>query len=216
MQIHWSHTVANNYIYTHTCQCYNTPVPPPPVNVIAVRFDSTSVGIKFTLVELKGLGKYIVMHSQHNHWYPKEAGGWNDDSSLDIESCYYLRLTTWSRVWDHCKNFNGSWNIRCMCYAYWNHSATFQRCPWQVACLNSIAAPVSVLTSSRVGTLPSTEHQPLPSLPSNSSNTIIAIVGGVVAVVLIIAVTAIIIIVVAFVLRSHRQVQKQRWDSTIV
>ena len=34
--------------------------------MIVVRFDSTSVGIswtKFTLVELKGLAKYIVTHS---------------------------------------------------------------------------------------------------------------------------------------------------------
>ena len=40
-------------------------VPPPPENVVVVRFDSTSIGVrwtKFTLVELKGLAKYIVTY----------------------------------------------------------------------------------------------------------------------------------------------------------
>ena len=41
-------------------------MPPPPENVIVVRFDSTSIGVswtKFTLIELKGLANYIVTYS---------------------------------------------------------------------------------------------------------------------------------------------------------
>ena len=40
--------------------------PPPPENVVVVRFDSTSIGVswtKFTLVELKGLANYSVTYS---------------------------------------------------------------------------------------------------------------------------------------------------------
>ena len=44
----------------------NASVPPPPENVVVVRFDSTSIGVswtKFTLVELKGLANYSVTYS---------------------------------------------------------------------------------------------------------------------------------------------------------
>ena len=40
--------------------------PPPPANVVVVRFDSTSIGVswtKLTLVELKGLANYIVTYN---------------------------------------------------------------------------------------------------------------------------------------------------------
>ena len=40
-------------------------MPPPPTNVVVVRFDSTTIGVswtKFTLVELKGLANYIVTY----------------------------------------------------------------------------------------------------------------------------------------------------------
>ena len=56
----------------------------------------------------------LYCHTQHNYWLQKKAVGWDDDSSLDTESCHYLRLTTRSRVRDHCKNFNSCWNIRCI------------------------------------------------------------------------------------------------------
>ena len=42
------------------------PAPPTPVNVVVVRFDSTSIGVswtKFTLVELKGVANYIVAYN---------------------------------------------------------------------------------------------------------------------------------------------------------
>ena len=42
------------------------PVPPPPENVVAKRFNPTSIGVswtKFTLVELKGLANYIVTYN---------------------------------------------------------------------------------------------------------------------------------------------------------
>ena len=52
------------------CKSYNVhfafPVPPPPENVVLVRFNPTSIGVswtKFTLVELKGLANYIVMYT---------------------------------------------------------------------------------------------------------------------------------------------------------
>ena len=41
-------------------------VPPAPLNVVVVRFDSTSIGVswtKFTLVELKGIANYIVTYN---------------------------------------------------------------------------------------------------------------------------------------------------------
>ena len=41
-------------------------MPPPPENVVVVRFDSTSIGVSwttFTLVELKGLANYIVTYN---------------------------------------------------------------------------------------------------------------------------------------------------------
>ena len=41
-------------------------VPPPPENVVVVRFDSTSIGVswtKYTLVELKGLARYIITYN---------------------------------------------------------------------------------------------------------------------------------------------------------
>ena len=41
-------------------------MPPPPENVVVVRFDSTSIGVswtKYTLVELKGLANYIVTYN---------------------------------------------------------------------------------------------------------------------------------------------------------
>ena len=41
-------------------------MPPPPQNVVFVRFNPTSIGVswtKFTLVELKGLANYIVTYS---------------------------------------------------------------------------------------------------------------------------------------------------------
>ena len=41
-------------------------VPPAPLNVVVVRFDSTSIGVswtKFTLVELKGFANYIVTYN---------------------------------------------------------------------------------------------------------------------------------------------------------
>ena len=40
-------------------------VPPPPTNVVVVRFDSTTIGVswtKFTLVELKGSANYTVVY----------------------------------------------------------------------------------------------------------------------------------------------------------
>ena len=45
---------------------YVSLVPPPPNNVVVVRFDSTSIGVswtKLTLVELKGLANYIVTYN---------------------------------------------------------------------------------------------------------------------------------------------------------
>ena len=42
------------------------PAPSPPVNVVVVRFDSTSIGVswtKLTLVELKGLANYVVTYN---------------------------------------------------------------------------------------------------------------------------------------------------------
>ena len=61
------------------CGCKNNLylVPPPPKDVVVVRFDSTSIGVswtKYTLVELKGLASYI-MHMQHHHWLQNELGG---------------------------------------------------------------------------------------------------------------------------------------------
>ena len=44
----------------------NASVPPPPENVVVVRFDLTSIGVswtKFTLVELKGLANYSITYS---------------------------------------------------------------------------------------------------------------------------------------------------------
>ena len=41
-------------------------MPPPPENIVFVRFDPTSIGVswnKFTLVELKGLANYIVTYT---------------------------------------------------------------------------------------------------------------------------------------------------------
>ena len=41
-------------------------MPPPPENVVVVRFNPTSIGVswtKFTLVELKGLASYIVTYT---------------------------------------------------------------------------------------------------------------------------------------------------------
>ena len=41
-------------------------MPPPPENVVVVRFDPMSIGVswtKFTLVELKGLASYIVSYN---------------------------------------------------------------------------------------------------------------------------------------------------------
>ena len=41
-------------------------MPPPPKNVVFVRFNPTSIGVswtKFTLVELKGLANYIITYS---------------------------------------------------------------------------------------------------------------------------------------------------------
>ena len=40
--------------------------PPAPMNVVVVRFDSTSIGVswtKYTLVELKGLANYTVTYN---------------------------------------------------------------------------------------------------------------------------------------------------------
>ena len=42
------------------------PVPPPPENIVLVRFNPTSIGVswnKLTLVELKGLANYIVTYT---------------------------------------------------------------------------------------------------------------------------------------------------------
>ena len=47
-------------------QNFSSLVPPPPENVVIVRFDPTSIGVswtKFTLVELKGLASYIVTYN---------------------------------------------------------------------------------------------------------------------------------------------------------
>ena len=44
----------------------NASVPPPPENVVVVRFDPTTIGVswtKFTLVELKGLANYSITYS---------------------------------------------------------------------------------------------------------------------------------------------------------
>ena len=41
-------------------------MPPPPENVVLVRFNPTTIGVswnKFTLVELKGLANYIVTYT---------------------------------------------------------------------------------------------------------------------------------------------------------
>ena len=41
-------------------------MPPPPNNVVVVRFNSTSIRVswtKFTLVELKGLANYIITYT---------------------------------------------------------------------------------------------------------------------------------------------------------
>ena len=51
------------------CGCKNNLylVPPPPEDVVVMRFDSTSIGVswtKYTLVELKGLASYIIIDSR--------------------------------------------------------------------------------------------------------------------------------------------------------
>ena len=56
----------------------HTSVPPSPMNVVVVRFDSTTIGVswsKFTLVELKGLASYIVTYNIVIGSRKRELGG---------------------------------------------------------------------------------------------------------------------------------------------
>ena len=59
--------VANTIILIiSSCVHIHFLVPPPPENVVVVRFDSTSIGVswtKLTLVELKGLANYTVTYN---------------------------------------------------------------------------------------------------------------------------------------------------------
>ena len=59
-------TCEINTLFNNNDVLFLFAVPPPPENVVVVRFNPTSIGVswtKFTLVELKGLANYIVTYS---------------------------------------------------------------------------------------------------------------------------------------------------------
>ena len=64
--------------HTHTHTHTHFSVPPSPVNVVVVRFDSTTIGVswtEFTLVELKGFASYLVTYSIVIGSRERELGG---------------------------------------------------------------------------------------------------------------------------------------------
>ena len=58
--------VLSSFIQLSLLHLPHASVPPPPENVVVVRFDSSTIGVswtKFTLVELKGLANYSVTYN---------------------------------------------------------------------------------------------------------------------------------------------------------
>ena len=84
----------------------HTSVPPSPMNVVGVRFDSTTIGVswsKFTLVELKGLASYIVTYKIVIGSRRRQLGGmvtvpWTENhvviSNLQPGAQYDITVTT--------------------------------------------------------------------------------------------------------------------------
>ena len=84
----------------------NSSAPPPPLNVIVDRFDSTSIGVswtKFTLVELKGLASYIVTYDIIIGSRKRQLGGtitvpWTQNrviiSDLQLGADYDITVST--------------------------------------------------------------------------------------------------------------------------
>ena len=84
----------------------HTSVPPSPMNVVVVRFDSTTIGVswsKFTLVELKGLASYIVTYKIVIGSRRRQLGGmvtvpWTENqvviSNLQPGAQYDITVTT--------------------------------------------------------------------------------------------------------------------------
>ena len=80
--------------------------PPAPINVTVVRFNSTTIGVrwaKFTLVELKGLAKYFVAYDIIISSRKRVLGGsvlvpWTNNSivisNLQAGAQYYVSVQT--------------------------------------------------------------------------------------------------------------------------
>ena len=84
----------------------HTSVPPSPMNVVVVRFDSATIGVSwsmFTLVELKGLASYIVTYKIVIGSRRRQLGGmvtvpWTENqvviSNLQPGAQYDITVTT--------------------------------------------------------------------------------------------------------------------------
>ena len=95
-------------------------VPPSPVNVVIVRFDSTSIGVswdKFTLVELKGLANYTVTYDIVIDSRKRQLGGmitvpWTQNqviiSNLQPGAEYHVtvRISTTTGISGTCTSLN--------------------------------------------------------------------------------------------------------------
>ena len=192
-------TSTYTHTHTHTHTHIHTSVPPSPMNVKVVRFDSTTIGVdwtKFTLVELKGLASYIVTYSIVIDSRKRQLGRtitvpWTENHviipNLQPGAQYDITVSTSTQA--------GMSGIPLASACLLNH--------YIVRLVEiSFAAPASGHEGANgVSTPPPI----VPTVPSSSANTV-AIIGGVVAVVFIIAIaiTTAIIIIVALVLRSRR------------
>ena len=167
-------------------------MPPPPENIVVVRFDSTSIGVswtKFTLVELKGLANYIVTYNviigsrkRQTELRGTKVVNWTENQVIisglqrGAEYDVTVRTSTAAGMSGIANNF-----MQLAVYAF------------------QFAAPVGPGGRIFMTTPP---PQTAAGPASSSSDSTVAIIGGVIAVVLIIAATAVVIAVL--ILRNRK------------
>lgn len=161
-------------------------VPPTPINVTLVRFNSTTIGVhwvKFTLVELKGLAIYFVTYDIIISSRKRVLGGsvsvpWTNNSlvisNLQAGAQYCVSVQTLTSA-----GMSGIYRL------------TTLKVMIHIDSLHTVPAEVCTENGAPTGV--------------GNPDTIVAIVCGIVAVVIILAVTAIIIAALRFALKIHRR-----------
>ena len=169
-------------------------MPPPPENIVVVRFDSTSIGVswtKFTLVELKGLANYIVTYNiiissrkRQTELRGTKVVNWTENQVIisglqrGAEYDVTVRTSTAAGMSGITYNF-----MQLVVYAF------------------QFAAPVG--PGGRISmTTPPLQTAAGPA--SSSSDNTVAIIGGVIAVVIVLIIAATAVVIAVLILRNRK------------